>query len=384
MLPIHIDDKEYKYRSGPGRVKEWLLHWIRVVLSDQATRNLFLFLCINLGFAFVELFYGLWTNSLGLISDSFHMFFDCSALVTGLVASIIMKWRPNERFTFGYVRAEVLAGFVNGLFLVFIAFFILSEAVERLMEPPEVKHERLFLVSVAGLFVNLIGIFALNHGGHGHSHGSSGHGHSHDHGHVHNHGSVDKTDNILLNMAGVGTGHENGLPLNGHTSHGGHGHSHGGSSCSTGVGSRSQLMQGVLLHILADTLGSVGVIVSAFLVSQFRWMIADPLCSMFIAILILISVYPLLKESISVLMQRVPHALDGQLQSCFQRVSALDGVYSVQDKHFWTLCSGVYIGNMKLEVARRADLSQILSHTQAIFKQIGVDKLYVQMEYAAM
>lgn len=103
-----------------------------------------------------------------------------------------------------------------------------------------------------------------------------------------------------------------------------------GSSCSTGVGSRSQLMQGVLLHILADTLGSVGVIVSAFLVSQFRWMIADPLCSMFIAILILISVYPLLKESISVLMQRVPHALDGQLQSCFQRVSALDGVYSVQ------------------------------------------------------
>lgn len=31
MLPIHIDDKEYKYRSGPGRVKEWLLHWIRWV-----------------------------------------------------------------------------------------------------------------------------------------------------------------------------------------------------------------------------------------------------------------------------------------------------------------------------------------------------------------
>lgn len=44
--------------------------------------------------------------------------------------------------------------------------------LQRLMEPPEVKHERLFLVSVAGLIVNLIGIFALNHGGHGHSHGT--------------------------------------------------------------------------------------------------------------------------------------------------------------------------------------------------------------------
>ncbi|OQR79046.1 zinc transporter 7-like [Tropilaelaps mercedesae] len=384
MLPIHIDDKEYKYRSAPGRLKEWLLHWIRVVLSGQATRNLFLFLCINLGFAFVELFYGLWTNSLGLISDSFHMFFDCSALVTGLVASVIMKWRPNERFTFGYVRAEVLAGFVNGLFLVFIAFFILSEAVERLMEPPEVKHERLFLVSVAGLVVNLIGIFALNHGDHGHSHGGGSHGHSHGHG-GHSHVAAVQSDNILLNIAGVNSGHDHGHALNGHAPHGGHSHSHGGScNNSSGGGGRSQLMQGVLLHIVADTLGSVGVIVSAFLMNHFGWMIADPICSMFISVLILVSVYPLLKESISVLMQRVPHALDSQLPSCFQRVSALDGVYSVQEKHFWTLCSGVFVGNMKLEVARRADLSQILGHTQAIFKQVGVDKLYVQMEYAAM
>ena len=38
-----------------------------------------------------------------------------------------------------YVRAEVLAGFINGLFLLFISFFIFSEAVERLVEPPEVK-----------------------------------------------------------------------------------------------------------------------------------------------------------------------------------------------------------------------------------------------------
>ena len=58
------------------------------------------------------------------------MFFDCSALVAGLVASVISKWRANDRYTYGYVRAEVVNGFLNGLFLVFIAFFILSEAIE--------------------------------------------------------------------------------------------------------------------------------------------------------------------------------------------------------------------------------------------------------------
>lgn len=73
----------------------------RNVLSEETTRNLFLFLLLNLSFAFVELFYGMWTNSLGLISDSFHMFFDCTALLAGLVASIVARWQANERFSYG-------------------------------------------------------------------------------------------------------------------------------------------------------------------------------------------------------------------------------------------------------------------------------------------
>lgn len=76
----------------------------------------------------------------GLISDSFHMFFDCTGLLAGLAASVITKWKANDKYSYGYVRAEVLAGFVNSLFLLFISFFILSESVERLIEPPEVSH----------------------------------------------------------------------------------------------------------------------------------------------------------------------------------------------------------------------------------------------------
>ena len=126
--------------------------------------------------------------------------------MAGLVATVITKWKANDKFSYGYVRAETLAGFINGLFLLFISFFIFSEvnlfieenkiqilinfqAVERLVEPPEVKHERLLVVSVLGFLVNLVGIFVFQHGGagHGHSH-DGGHGHSHDGGHGHSHG----------------------------------------------------------------------------------------------------------------------------------------------------------------------------------------------------
>lgn len=334
MLPSrHGDD----LGKGKGFVSSWrekATSWVRLILADPNSRNLLCFLLLNFSFAFVELFYGVWTNSLGLISDSFHMFFDCTGLMAGLVATVITKWRANTNYSYGYVRAETLAGFINGLFLLFISFFIFSEAVERLVEPPEVKHERLLVVSILGFLVNLVGIFVFQHGGaHGHSHGGGDHGHSHD-------------------------------------------HSHGGK----GEG-RSQIMQGVFLHILADTLGSAGVIVSALLMWAFGWFIADPICSIFIAVLIAGSVWSLLGDSVAILMQRSPKQLDHQLADCYQRVMQLEGVQGVHEQHFWTLCSNYYCGGLKLEVLPDADPKYIISHTQNIFRSVNVTQLFVQLDY---
>lgn len=357
MLPVTIDVEDTKPLVPVSRTKlrELLTSVVRLILSDTDSRNLFFFLLLNLTFGFVELIYGVWTNSLGLISDAFHMFFDCSGLLVGLAAKVITKWRANERYTYGYVRAEILGGFINGLLLMFVSFFIFAESVERLIEPPEVKHERLFVVSVLGFFVNLVGIFAFQHGGgHGHSHG--GHGHSHG-GHGHSHGDSHH-------------GHA-------HNGHAHHGHSHGG-------GEQSQIMQGVYLHILADTLGSVGVIVSSILMYFFGWMIADPICSLFIAVLILVSVLGLLRNSLEILMQRQPRELDGVLPNCFYKVRALPGVFSVQETHFWTLCSGQYIGNVKLEVSGAADPRYLVQQTRSIFSSVGVTQIYIQLDYTTM
>nr|XP_056700405.1 zinc transporter 7 [Euleptes europaea] len=397
MLPLSIKDDEYKPPKFNLLLK--VSGWFRSILSDKTSRNLFFFLCLNLSFAFVELLYGIWSNSLGLISDSFHMFFDCTALLAGLAASVISKWRSNDAFSYGYVRAEVLAGFVNGLFLIFTAFFIFSEGVERALEPPDVHHERLLPVSILGFLVNLIGIFVFQHGGHGHSHGS-GHEHSHS----------------LFNGA-LSHGHSHGGHGHSHDSKHDHGHGHShdhsqGHGCSQrkdychgkcvkqvaqgyyaisydhlgelAAGSSKQILEGVFLHIVADTLGSIGVIISALLMQNYGLMIADPVCSMLIALLIGVSVVPLLRESIGILMQRTPPSLESALPQCYQRVQQLQGVYSLHDPHFWTLCTDVYIGTLKLFVAPDADAKWILSQTHNIFTQAGIRQLYVQIEYAAM
>ncbi len=355
----HKTDGFYSVRD---RIDDRVKGWIKLIFADRNSRNLFLFLLLNLSFAFVELLYGVWSNSLGLISDSFHMFFDCTGLLAGLVASVISKWKPDDKFSYGYVRAEILAGFMNGLFLLFIAFFICSEAVERFIEPPEVKHERLFVVSVLGLIVNLIGIYAFQHGHpDGHSHAHHGHSHFHNHGHAHH-------SHVGNNTA---AGHD----------HHGHFHFRENSSATT---ANSQLMKGVFLHILADTLGSVGVIISAVLMKMFGWMRADPICSIFIAVLVAASVISLIKDSIFILMQRQPKELDDRLPHCYQKVMQLPDVYTIQEPHFWTLCSGVYVGSLKLEVSKDADLKYIVSHTHLIFTSIGVRQLYVQLDYPSL
>ncbi|VVC29786.1 Cation efflux protein [Cinara cedri] len=343
-----------------AKVKEGL----RAVVSDSNARNLMGFLALNFFFAFVELTYGILTNSLGLISDSFHMFFDCTGLVAGLAAQVVSRWPADDSYAYGYKRAEVLAGFVNALFLLFIAFFILTEAVERAIEPPEVHHDRLFVVSVLGLLVNLVGIYVFQHGGHGHSHGGSGgHGHSHggSGGHGHSHGGSG------------GGGHDHSHHNDGHhhgtgieDSYNRHHHDHqvsisigGGSQnntmpSQTGNQNQNHLMKGVLLHILADTLGSVGVVISALLMWAFGWMRADPVCSIFIAVLVAASVWGLLRDSARILMMRTPVELDDErrvLDSCYERIRRFHpAVLGIQEPRFWTLCADSYAGSIKIEV----------------------------------
>uniref|UniRef100_A0A1B0GNB7 Cation efflux protein transmembrane domain-containing protein n=1 Tax=Phlebotomus papatasi TaxID=29031 RepID=A0A1B0GNB7_PHLPP len=230
--------------------------------------------------------------------------------------------------------------------------------------PFQVKHERLFVVSVLGFLVNLVGIYAFQHG-HGHSHGGGGSGHGHGHSHSHSiHHGHDSNNHLLGNSHGHSHDH----------------HSHH-SEMQLGQGSNSQIMRGVFLHILADTLGSVGVIVSAVLMQMFGWMIADPICSMFIALLIGLSVLGLIKESIMVLMQRTPVMLDRALPQCYQKVTGLAGVYAVQEPHFWTLCSDVYVGAIKLEVSKNVDPKYVVTHTRMIFEAVGVKQIFVQLDY---
>jgi zinc transporter 5/7 len=74
---------------------------LKSILSSSESRPIFYFLLLNLVYLFVQLIWGAWTNSLGLISDAVHMAFDCAALGVGLAASVMARWEKGGRWTYG-------------------------------------------------------------------------------------------------------------------------------------------------------------------------------------------------------------------------------------------------------------------------------------------
>jgi cobalt-zinc-cadmium efflux system protein len=110
---------------------------------------------------FLELIGGYLTNSMALLSDAGHMFTHVFALVIGLVAIIIARKPPCHHRTFGLYRAEVLAAFVNGLFLLAVVGIIIYEAILRLLNPVEILGLEMLFIAFIGLAVNVLSILIL-------------------------------------------------------------------------------------------------------------------------------------------------------------------------------------------------------------------------------
>ena len=132
--------------------------FISTCWAKPSGRRMLIFFAINMTFMFVEMGYGVYSNSLGLISDAFHMFSNCLSVLVALIASYISAGPADMIYTYGYRRVEVLAGLFNGIFLVFIAYNIFCESIQRLYEPVYIESSNLLTIALLGLIVNIIGL----------------------------------------------------------------------------------------------------------------------------------------------------------------------------------------------------------------------------------
>jgi len=112
----------------------------------------------------VEIFFGLRTHSMALLADGIHMASHVLALGLSWIAYIVVR-KVNSQNSFKGNSDKILslAGYSSGLMLLIFAFVILLEAVQRIIDPSEIRFREAILVAMIGLAVNIVSALILQH-----------------------------------------------------------------------------------------------------------------------------------------------------------------------------------------------------------------------------
>ncbi|MGW2514352.1 cation diffusion facilitator family transporter [Streptomyces scopuliridis] len=225
-------------------------------------------LSITLSVMVVEIIGGIAADSLALLADAAHMATDAVGLGMALLAIRFAARPADETRTFGFARAEILAALANCVLLLGVGGFLLYEAIERFLVPPETRGGLTIIFALVGMAANMVSLSLLMRG-----------------------------QKESLNV------------------------------------------RGAYLEVLADTLGSLAVLVSAVIILTTGWQTADPIAGLLIGLMIVPRTVKLLRETLNVLLEAAPKNVD--MNEVRAHMLALPGVADVHDLHVWTITSGM-------------------------------------------
>ncbi|MFC4411461.1 cation diffusion facilitator family transporter [Chungangia koreensis] len=140
-------------------------------------------------------------------------------------------------------------------------------------------------------------------------------------------------------------------------------------------------LRAAFLHVLSDMLGSVGAIVAALLIMFLEWGWADPLASIIVAILVLISGYRVTKESVNVLMEGTPSNIN--IEDIISTFKNTPGVIDIHDLHVWSITSGqnalschvVINDNLTIQESQK-----MINEIEHELIHLGIGHITIQME----
>jgi len=236
--------------------------------TNQNKNRLIIAIGLNILIVIIQVIFGLYSNSISLITDAIHNFQDVISLIVSLIAILALSKKPTLEMTFGFLKAESMAGFVNSLILMITLIFIIYEAALRLSHPEEVKGLFVIIFGFIAFIVNLISALILKHH------------HEEDDHHYHED----------INIAAA------------------------------------------YIHLLSDALLSLSVVIGGIFIYLFQISIIDPILSLIFSIYIFKETFPILKNSYKVLMEAAPsninlYELIDEMKSRFDEIIEIHDIH---------------------------------------------------------
>lgn len=292
-------------------------------MNELHNKKLLIFLFINFSFMIIQLIYSSKTKSLCLLTDSLHMFLDCFSLGVGLAAEYLVQTKQENVFDLWNIKD--LSAFFNGIFLINLSIETLIEGVKRLWKTVILKEiNRLIIVSTLGLFVNIYGMIVVH------------------------------STNICSTKDSTKEHGENEVYHN----------------CNSHNDlTKNKNMHGVFLHILADTLGSVSVIISSLTYSFSSWNFIDPLMSLIVSFIIFFSAIPLIKSTFKLLVLSTDVELQNKIIEVIDELKKLDNIVELKKLKIWNDHSGKSVGYIDVKIDSEKKVTQLKSNCENLFKK---------------
>ena len=130
----------------------------------RAGENLEFVFFMNLVFNIIVIIGALATNSMAILADFIHDAADTISIAIAWILEKVSQKESSENYSYGYQRFSILGAVIISVFVIIMAFVILSEAIPRLFSPEGIDAEGMFLVAIVGLIFKSFSVYKLHKG----------------------------------------------------------------------------------------------------------------------------------------------------------------------------------------------------------------------------
>ncbi len=130
----------------------------------KSEKNILIAFILNISFSIFELFGGLLTNSVAILSDSLHDLGDAISIGISYFMERKSKKKADNKYTYGYIRYSVLGGVITTTILLVGSILVIISAIRRLIKPVEINYSGMIIIAIIGVVLNFIAAYVTKDG----------------------------------------------------------------------------------------------------------------------------------------------------------------------------------------------------------------------------
>lgn len=114
---------------------------------------------LNILFSVVEIVGGVITNSVSIMSDAIHDFGDALSIGISLLLEKISKKKPNDKYTYGYIRYSILGALITTIILTIGSILVIISSINRIFNPVKINYDGMIVFAVLGVIINFLAAY---------------------------------------------------------------------------------------------------------------------------------------------------------------------------------------------------------------------------------